>query len=310
MFQFDEDLDLNFPDIILVKPDSSFFTPTIKKKDRSSFQAPKLRNHLSKNHQSFSPPSDFELLSVLGEGDFSSVWKAKEHSSGVICALKQLRFVDLSFEDSFSEYYYGHLLDHPYLLKYESSIYCSNCLWFKMELCETNLEKELKLGKLCEDFVWKYFLQLLIAVEYIHAHNVIHLDIKPGNILLFFEKDMTSYQIKLGDFGLMLKKKDWKIMHSDGGESGYLAPEVLTECDGINGSADIYSIGVLFFEMIGDYEIDYHFSEIKRIMDYSSFDIPNDNINLIKMMIDDNPLSRPTAYHLIQNTPQFKKNIL
>jgi len=151
------------------------------------------------------------------------------------------------------------------------------------------------------------FLQLLIAVEYIHAHNVIHLDIKPGNILLFFEKDMTSYQIKLGDFGLMLKKKDWKIMHSDGGESGYLAPEVLTECDGINGSADIYSIGVLFFEMIGDYEIDYHFSEIKRIMDYSSFDIPNDNINLIKMMIDDNPLSRPTAYHLIQNTPQFKK---
>ena len=51
-----------------------------------------------------------------------------------------------------------------------------------------------------EKLIWKYLVDLLMAVKHLHDHNLVHMDIKPENIFL----DIENQSCKLGDFGLVV----------------------------------------------------------------------------------------------------------
>lgn len=73
-------------------------------------------------------------------------------------------------------------------------------LYQAFELCQTSLsELGARQGRLPEDKVWAYMVDLLQALEHLHEHDLVHMDIKPENI--FIGMDGIC---KLGDFGLMI----------------------------------------------------------------------------------------------------------
>ena len=92
------------------------------------------------------------------------------------------------------------LPSHSNIVRYYNSWEEGARLYQVFELCETSLSEQMKRqGKMPEDKVWGYTVDLLQAVEHLHEHNLVHMDIKPDNI--FIGMDGIC---KLGDFGLMI----------------------------------------------------------------------------------------------------------
>ena len=88
-------------------------------------------------------------------------------------------------------------------------------------------------------------IETLDALAYAHEQNVVHLDIKPGNIMLCSRTNM----IKLIDFGIsanLSKQQDKTIM----GTPYYMSPEQLVGQDMVDFRSDIYSVGITLYELI------------------------------------------------------------
>jgi serine/threonine protein kinase len=91
-----------------------------------------------------------------------------------------------------------------------------------------------------------YMLQLLDCTRYLHSHNIIHRDLKLGN--LFLSEDM---EIKVGDFGLATQ-----LTHPDErkkticGTPNYIAPEILDSKDGHSFEVDTWALGVILYTML------------------------------------------------------------
>ncbi|CAI7876593.1 unnamed protein product [Closterium sp. NIES-53] len=82
------------------------------------------------------------------------------------------------------------------------------------------------------------------GLEYLHAHNVVHRDIKSENMLL-----TSSRRVKVADFGVArIEAENPKDMTGATGTLGYMAPEVL-ECRPYNHRADVYSFGICLWEI-------------------------------------------------------------
>jgi len=94
--------------------------------------------------------------------------------------------------------------------------------------------------------VWRMAAQVARGLSHVHAHGILHLDVKPDNVLL---DARGTY--KLGDFGVAyVKDKGWELQDGDG---GYVAPEVLAMNPEDPGSiptsaADIFSLGASIHE--------------------------------------------------------------
>ena len=87
--------------------------------------------------------------------------------------------------------------------------------------------------------------QILLALAHIHSHNVLHRDIKPGNLFLNKWKD-----IKIGDFGLSTVRKNKKKQHQTPvGTMGYAAPELL-KGKAYNEKSDMYALGCCLYEIL------------------------------------------------------------
>jgi polo-like kinase 1 len=89
-------------------------------------------------------------------------------------------------------------------------------------------------------------MQIINALKYLHAHRIIHRDLKLGN--LFLNEKM---EIKLGDFGLATKLDfDGEKKRTICGTPNYIAPEVLEGKGGHSYEVDIWSLGVIIYTLI------------------------------------------------------------
>lgn len=88
-----------------------------------------------------------------------------------------------------------------------------------------------------EPAAWAYLCDLLSALQHLHSHGFIHLDLKPANVLM-----TASGRLKLGDFGLLLElKHKGRVTSEDDaqeGDSRYMAPELL--CGEYGPAADVF----------------------------------------------------------------------
>ncbi|KAB0801430.1 hypothetical protein PPYR_05784 [Photinus pyralis] len=122
----------------------------------------------------------------------------------------------------------------------------------QMELCKISLEAFLNVHySVPERPAMEIFLDIALGLQHLHAHGLIHLDIKPSNIMI------TETGIcKLGDFGLLVDTRDLrndKVVSSDPseGDSKYVAMEVLRQ-EIYTKAADIFSFGLLMMETLSD----------------------------------------------------------
>lgn len=191
-------------------------------------------------------------------------------------------------------------LCHDKIVKFESFFEDKVNVYILLELCTNHTMMEMVKGRrrLTENEARYFMLQLIDATRYLHHHNVIHRDLKLGN--LFLSKDMT---IKLGDFGLAAQLVDsGERKKTICGTPNYIAPEVLDNKSGHSFEVDVWSIGVILYTILVG-KPPFETSDIKatykriRMNQYSFPDgvvISDDARNLIESILQTDPTCRPT----------------
>ena len=139
-------------------------------------------------------------------------------------------------------------LQHPYVVRFFDSFQGGNSLYIIMEFCENkDLGQYLKrqMGKhLSEAKIWKFFIEMSLGLQYLHANRILHRDIKTIN--MFLAKDD---KIKIGDLGVARELNQTANMaHTVVGTPYYLSPELCEEKP-YNNKSDIWSLGCVLYEM-------------------------------------------------------------
>jgi len=150
-----------------------------------------------------------------------------------------------------------------------------------------------------------YTLQILNSIKHLHAHRVIHRDLKLGNLFL-----SEKMEIKLGDFGLATKLDfDGEKKRTICGTPNYIAPEILEGKQGHSYEVDIWSFGVILYTfLIG--RPPFETSEVKttykkiKMNSYSfpdSVPISSAARNLITKILVTDPSKRPTIDQILNH---------
>jgi predicted Ser/Thr protein kinase len=197
---------------------------------------------------------NLEIVEMVGQGGMGVVYKALQKNLGRTVALKVLS-PHLSADPEFVERFTREAralasLSHPNIVGiYDSGIH-DHVPYLVMEYVDgTPLRKMLASKKLTAGRVLEVIPQICDALHYAHAHGVVHRDIKPENILVDREG-----RVKIADFGLAkLASLDETRITKTGyvmGSPHYMAPEQYQGAGRVDHRADIYSLGVVFYEML------------------------------------------------------------
>ena len=222
---------------------------------------------------------------IIGKGAFSNVYLYKdiisEEKYSVKIMEKDFILKNLgTLEIIYNEIDIQSRINHPNIIKLYNIYESSNIIYMIMEyLNNGNLYSLIRRKKgLNEIESYKYFSQIVNAIHFLHKNNIIHRDIKPENIILD-----NKYNCKLCDFGWSVILKDNSSRNTFCGTLEYMAPEIINN-EKYDKSIDIWSLGVLLFEMIHG---------------FNPFENNNNNNKNINLLIDN-----------IKNKKfQFQKNI-
>ena len=200
-----------------------------------------------------------EILELLGEGGMGIVYRARQRDLDRHVALKILRphgAEDGSFAERFMrEARALAKLSHPGIVSVHDFGKAGDHYFLMMELVEgTNLRRLIRGGELAAKQALDVVSQVCAALQFAHDQGVVHRDIKPENILVD-----PQGRVKIADFGLA------KMARAASGEEytsrltqasqrmgtpQYMAPEQIEHPLDVDHRADIYSLGVVFYELL------------------------------------------------------------
>ena len=203
----------------------------------------------------------YEILSVIGKGGMSTVYKAKHKYMERIVAVKVLHkhliSDPLSVERFKKESKAASSLSHPNIITvFDFGVDKNNTAYLVMDFLEgTNLGDIIDTnGPLCESDVILIFRQIAKGLIHAHARNVIHRDLKPRNLVLTVEDD-GSVLVQIVDFGIakMISSDDQGMTLTQTGEVFgspiYMSPEQCS-ADELDIRSDIYSLGCVMYEAL------------------------------------------------------------
>jgi len=215
----------------------------------------------------------FEILDLLGHGGMGAVYKARQKSLDRLVALKIINPAaadDPGFASRFErEAKALARLNHPHIVNVydfgelageppssgEQPTFAptARCYYFVMEYVDgTNLRRLMESKELAPEQALAIVPQVCEALQFAHDEGIVHRDIKPENILVD-----SRGRVKIADFGLakLLTKstaEDHTLTgsHQVMGTPRYMAPEQMERSRAVDHRADIYSLGVVFYEML------------------------------------------------------------
>lgn len=205
-----------------------------------------------------------EILELLGQGGMGAVYKARQTKLDRLVALKIIR-PESSADPLFTERFTREArtlarLSHPQIVAVHDfgEVEASDdgqtrgLYYFVMEYVDgLNLRQLLGREHLAADETLGIISQVCDALQYAHDEGVVHRDIKPENILID-----TRGRVKIADFGLAkiaaTSPDDVTLTqtHQVMGTPRYMAPEQMVGSRSVDHRADLYSLGVVFYEML------------------------------------------------------------
>ena len=204
----------------------------------------------------------YEILQLIGRGGMGAVYKGIQTNLDREVAIKLLP-PELGKNPEFEARFKREAramakLNHPNIVQvHDFGKTSDGHCFFAMEFVEgTDLHQFIQNGRLESNVALNAVRQICDALQYAHEKGFVHRDIKPANIYL-----NTSGALKIGDFGLAKLVEGNKDNASAGkmgltgtgmamGTPYYVAPEQMDEAVEVDQRADIYSLGIMFYEML------------------------------------------------------------
>jgi len=200
----------------------------------------------------------FEILSVLGQGGMSVVYKARHTLTERIVAIKLLSSYDMPSLKRFQqEAKLACTLSHPYVISvFDFGVSADGQPFLVMDYLEgVTLAESIKTeGAMAVGRALGFFIQGCDALAYVHRREVLHRDLKPGNFMI--TRDHEEHEVlKLVDFGIAkYLSPDAEVLDLTRtgevfGSPLYMSPE---QCLGrkLDARADIYSMGCVMYEVL------------------------------------------------------------
>ena len=258
----------------------------------------------------------YTLLNKLGTGQFGSVYRIDDIDVTQINdfqKIKVLKFIsidDVMLDETIDAVKEAHLLSKlncPFILSFHDSFIEDSMFCIVTEYCEGGdlamliKHKRQSQQQINITTVLDWFLQLVIALNYIHQKKIIHRDLKTRNVFL------QRNRIKLGDFGISRMMRSYSDYASTfAGTPYYMSPEVLKQ-DGYNFKSDVWSLGCIFYELLmlnRPFTAKSIMSLLYEIVEADPPQLPftfSVQIrNLSKIMLEKDPMLRPSAYEILQ----------
>ncbi|MHC4866939.1 MAG: protein kinase domain-containing protein, partial [Planctomycetota bacterium] len=218
----------------------------------------------------------YEILDKIGEGGQAIVYKAYDHLTNEEIAIKTIWSRHRDDRSAINRLKQGAMvarsLTHRHIIKTYSVeqrmdteglgkhvFICMELIRSQMELRDVIEARQAADQKIRVDEALHIIRQLLDALAYAHEHTI-HRDIKPGNIMLvprgdqteIDSSDLTKFDIRLIDFGIakVLSQKHIDVTGKGFRSAHYGAPELADAKTGVDARADIFSVGVILYQML------------------------------------------------------------
>ncbi|XP_006763504.1 PREDICTED: striated muscle preferentially expressed protein kinase [Myotis davidii] len=191
--------------------------------------------------------SDFyDIHQEIGRGAFSYLRRVVERSSGLEFAAK---FIPSQAKPKASAWREARLLarlQHDCVLYFHEAFERRRGLVIVTELCtEELLERMARKPTVCESEIRAYMLQVLEGICYLHQNHVLHLDVKPENLLVWDGAEGEE-QVRICDFGNAQEVTPGEPQYCQYGTPEFVAPEIVNQTP-VSGVTDIWPVGVVAF---------------------------------------------------------------
>lgn len=194
---------------------------------------------------------DYEILGVLGAGGMGKVYKVRNTISDRVEAMKIL-LPNLADQKELADRFQREIkllasLNHPNIAALRTALTLDNQLVMIMEYVDgVTLASRLQQGPVPVADAVYYIDQVLAALVYAHQMNVVHRDIKPGNMML-----TPQGVVKLMDFGIARPGNEagMTITGTTLGSLNYMSPEQV-KGESVDARSDLYSVGLSLYEIL------------------------------------------------------------
>jgi len=192
---------------------------------------------------------DYRLLRKLGEGAFGEVYEAEQVYLGTKAAIKllQAQLDQRELQAFLAEARKIAVLEHPHIARVLGFSFQGEMPYLVMQLAQGSLKDRFPAGQ-CQPIerILPVIQQAAEGLQYAHDQRIVHLDIKPANLLLGVQG-----QVLLADFGLSLvlsTKKTHQTMQGFAGTPYYAAPEQFENKPGL--ASDQYALAIMAYHWL------------------------------------------------------------
>ena len=257
--------------------------------------------------------NNFELISKLGEGSYSTVYKVRRKADLKMYALKKVKLKNLSEKEkqnALNEIRILASIKSDHIITYKEAFIEEKekilCLVTEFANKGDLFQKITYFKQMQKSFeekdIWNIFIQILKGLKCLHDHNILHRDLKSANIFLF-----NNNLAKIGDLNVSKVTKNG-IGHTQTGTPYYASPEVWND-ESYTNKSDIWSLGCVLYEMIcltPPFKAESMDGLYHKIIKGKYNKIPekySKELNeILKLLFNVNPKERPSCDELLKNS--------
>ena len=257
--------------------------------------------------------NNFELISKLGEGSYSTVYKVRRKADLKMYALKKVKLKNLSEKEkqnALNEIRILASIKSDHIITYKEAFIEEKekilCLVTEFANKGDLFQKITYFKQMQKSFeekdIWNIFIQILQGLKCLHDHNILHRDLKSANIFLF-----NNNLAKIGDLNVSKVTKNG-IGHTQTGTPYYASPEVWND-ESYTNKSDIWSLGCVLYEMIcltPPFKAESMDGLYHKIIKGKYNKIPekySKELNeILKLLFNENPKERPSCDELLKNS--------